>query len=81
MRTGRPPDASDAEILAYIANEPFVFSTEIEEEFDYSPNSSGAYKRLEDLSRKGYLNEKRSGNAKAYWISEAGEKHIEEQTS
>lgn len=78
MGKGRPPTVSDDQILRRKAEEEdfdFVFTSELREALDFSTNS-GIHKRLDALEREGFVRSKRSTNANAWLLTEAGKERI-----
>lgn len=76
--TGRKPEITDEKILEVFdrSPDPVLGAPEIAEEFGYT--SSGIYKRLKDLQKQGYLDSKRVGQGRAWWLTDEGEKMLED---
>lgn len=70
--TGRRPKISDEEILLEFAEspDPVLSAPEIADVFDYS--TAGMYKRLRDLRDQGFLETKKVGQGRAWWLTEEG---------
>ncbi len=74
------PDAEDTadELLRHVRLRPDPFATAK----DIEPKTSVGYKqtrnRLDQLVEDGYLNSRKVGNVKVYWLSESGKQRLAE---
>jgi CTP-dependent riboflavin kinase len=75
---GRPPDTTDREILRIFSNsnEPVLSTTDIANQLSYS--QPGTYSRLAELKEEVFLHSKDIGNAKAWWLTDAGQRFLED---
>lgn len=73
MVAGRKPTVSDERFLAVLSDSTLpVFSTsEVAAQVGFSTNK-GAYNRLIDLQKEGYVASKKVGNGRAWWLTDAG---------
>lgn len=69
---GRPPTVTDKEILEFFIESPDPFLTTVEVGELAEMSQQGAYNRLEDLENGGYVRSKSMGNARGWWITQAG---------
>lgn len=75
---GRPPETSDREILAIFAKseDPVLSTGEISVVLSYS--QPGTYRRLQKLEEEGLLRSKMIGDSKAWWLTEDGQRFLED---
>lgn len=75
---GRKPTIEDTEFLrAFVeAEEPVLGTAELADKFSFS--NQGVAKRLNDLEDRGLVASKNLGNAKAWWITDAGREELED---
>jgi len=73
---GRSPVVTDEEILRVLRDmtDPVSTSSELADELPI--NRAGVYKRLTQLEKDGYVDGKKIGPGKAYWITEKGSDYI-----
>jgi len=81
MMGGRKNTVSDEEILKFVAganmpSNPIVTTTEVANHFEFS--NQGMTPRLESLEEDGLIRRKRAGQTDVWWLSEKGEKCIQE---
>lgn len=69
---GRKPRVSDSEILEVFAasSDPVLSAKEVSEEIDIGER--GTYQRLEELRDRNLVEDKKIGQARAWWITDAG---------
>jgi predicted transcriptional regulator len=74
--TGRPPEITDTDILSVFEGspDPVLSAPEVADEFGYT--TAGIYKRLRELSEKGYLDTKKIGQGRAWWITDSGRDYL-----
>jgi predicted transcriptional regulator len=77
---GRKPTVSDSEILSIFldSEDPVLSSTEVSEHL--SIGSQGTYQRLKELHERGFVETKKVGQGRAWWITDAGHEFIEDST-
>ncbi|MUV60012.1 winged helix-turn-helix transcriptional regulator [Halobacterium sp. CBA1126] len=75
---GRPPDTTDREILGIFStsDDPVLSTTEVADQLSYS--QPGTYSRLAELEEEGLLHSKDIGNAKAWWLTDDGQRFLED---
>jgi DNA-binding Lrp family transcriptional regulator len=75
---GRPPDTTDREILSLFdrADAPVLSTADIAEDLSYS--LQGTLSRLTALEEEGVIDSRKIGNAKAWWLTDAGRRFLED---
>ncbi|WP_353633367.1 winged helix-turn-helix domain-containing protein (plasmid) [Halobacterium sp. NMX12-1] len=75
---GRPPDTTDREILVLFrdADDPVLSTSDIADQLSYS--LQGTLSRLTTLEQEKVLDSRKIGNAKAWWLTEDGQRFLED---
>lgn len=73
---GREKTVSDSEILLVFkeSKDPVLSAPEVSK--DISIGKTGTYQRLRELESKGWLDSKKIGQGRAWWITEKGKQHL-----
>lgn len=65
-----PPDDDDILIEFHLSDDPFLFAIELTDTFDMT--RQGIHNRLVALEKQGFLNSKKPGRDRAYWLTSVG---------
>lgn len=73
---GRRPVVPDRHILQFFteSDDPALSAQEIADELPIG--HGGVFKRLQDLEKRGLIDSKKLGQARAWWITEEGEAYL-----